>query len=136
MEKKIIATNPKETYISYKSYNLIESLSKGIFPQNSPPHKKKIKKRLKYYKEEEYFNHPSWINSTLSVMLGRKKRLHPFTSIYTKTINKKIINTMLIYLLRNHGAHDLKLEYLDTRTFQEILKSLLFQMFIIIQELL
>lgn len=43
---------------------------------------------------------------------------------------------MLIYLLRNHGAHDLKLEYLDTKTFQKILKSLLFQIFIIIQELL
>lgn len=30
-----------------------------------------------------------------------------------EVINKKIINTMLIYFLRNHWAHDLKLEYLD-----------------------
>ncbi len=136
MGKKIAATKHSETYFSYKSYYLIERLSKKIFLQNSKPHKKKIKKKVKFYTGEEYFNHPSWINCTLNVMLKRKKSLYPFTSIYTKTINKKIINTMLIYLLRNHGAHDLKLEYLDTKTFQEILKSLLFQMFIIIQELL
>ena len=136
MGKKIVATNSKETYISYKTYSLIDRLSNGIFPQNSKLHKKEIKKKLKFYKEEVYFRFPRLINLTLKVMLRRKKRLHPFNSIYTKIINKKIINTMLIYLLRNHGAHDLKLEYLDTKTFRKILKSLLFQMFIIVQELL
>lgn len=135
MGKIFTATNPKETYVSSKSYNLIERLSNNIFSHASLTDKTEIKRKLKFYKEEEYFKYPYLINLTLNVMLRQNKRLHPINSNYSKAKNKKIINTMLIYLLRNHGAHDLKLEYLDTKTFQKILNSLLFQMFIIIQEL-
>ena len=133
MGKKIKPRNYKEAFIRHKSFKLIESLSKKVFSINDEEY---IKHKLKFYEAKEYFRAPWLINLSLKVILRRKKRLHPFNSVYTKIVNKKIINTMLIYLLRNHGAHDLKLEYLDTRTFQEILKSLLFQMFIIIQILL
>jgi len=133
MGKKINPNNYRETFIRHKSFKLIEGLSNNLFSIND---EKYIKDKVKFYEGKEYFRAPWLINLSLKVMLRRKKRLHPFNLIYTKIANKKIINTMLIYLLRNHGAHDLKLEYLDTRIFQEILKSLLFQMFIIIQELL
>ena len=136
MGKKISARTPKQTFLSYKSYKLIERLSNGLFSENNHNNKTEIKGKVRFYKGEKYFNNPWLATRTLKFMVRRNKKLYPFSSNYTKTANKKIINTMLIYFLRNHGAHDLKLEYLDTKAFQEILKSLLFQMFIIIQELL
>lgn len=107
--KKTSARTLKETFLGYKSYKLIEELSNQLFSENIEVDKSEIKGKLRFYKGEEYFKNPWLVTRTLKFMLRRNKRLYPFNSSYTKSANKKIINTMLIYFLRNHGAHDLKL---------------------------
>ncbi|MFW9988488.1 MAG: hypothetical protein ACFFC3_07520 [Candidatus Odinarchaeota archaeon] len=134
--KRINATNTKETFFSYKSYKLIEQLSNGLFSEQSNQDRKFIKKKVRFYKSSLYFSYPKLSTRSIKFMLKRNKKIYPFNSSYTDKENKKIINTMLIYFLRNHGAHDLKLEYLDTKTFQDLLEALLFQIFIVIQTLL
>lgn len=136
MEKKIPPTNHIETYIRYKSKFLIEGLSNGNFDRTDESHENSVKRSLNFFTGHQYFRNPQLINQSIGTMLARNINLYSITSTYTISKNKKIINTMLVYLLRNHGAHDLKLEYLDTITFKQILEALLFQLFVVVQELL
>lgn len=132
MEKRIIPNRINESYIRFKSLKLVEKLSNSIFTESN---EEKIKEKLCFYSGRFFFKYPWLIKLTLKKMLRRRKRLHIYNSDYTKVMNKKIINTMLIYFLRNQGAHDIKLEYLNTEIFEKILKSLFFQLFIVVQTL-
>lgn len=57
-------------------------------------------------------------------------------SNYTIKQNKQIVNSMLIYFLRNEGAHNIILNNLNASIFEQILNSLFFQLFIIIEYVL
>ena len=68
----------------------------------------------------------------VNFILNYNNELYPSDQSYTTKINKQLLNTMLIYFLRNEGAHNIIFENLDTITFEKILNSLFFQLFIII----
>ncbi len=72
----------------------------------------------------------------VNFILNYNNRLYPSDQNYTIKINKQLLNSMLIYFLRNEGAHNIIFENLDTITFEKILNSLFFQLFIIIDKIL
>ncbi len=125
---KIMAKKTNEEYISGSAYKLIEKLLNLPLADSD---KQIIKTKLKWAK-----NNPGLIIEAIKFMIDRNKKLFPYNSNYNRKINKKIINTMLIYFLRNRSAHDVKLEYLNTQLYDKILQALFFELFIIIEDLL
>ncbi len=68
----------------------------------------------------------------VNYILNYNNLLYQNDQNYTIKQNKQILNSMLIYFLRNEGAHNIILDNLITDTFEKILNSLFFQLFIII----
>lgn len=124
---KIMEKKTNREYISISSKELIKKLNNNF--NNS--HTSRLKNLLKWDD-----TNPIPIMNTINFMLQKSVDLYPINNIYTPEINKKIINTILIWFLRNKGAHNLKLENLNTEIFETILQSLFNQLFIIIDKLL
>ena len=72
----------------------------------------------------------------VNFILNYNNLLFPNDQSYTIKKNKQLLNSMLIYFLRNEGAHNIIFESLDVITFEKILNSLFFQLFIIIDKIL
>ena len=125
---KIMTKKTNEEYISGNAYKLIEKLLNQTL---ADPDKQIIRNKLKWETRNQIL-----IIKAIKLMINSNKTLFPYSSNYNRIINKKIINTMLIYFLRNRSAHDIKLEYLNTQLYEKILQSLFFELFIIIEDLL
>ena len=72
----------------------------------------------------------------INFILNYNNLLYPSDTNFNPKINKQLLNSMLIYFLRNEGAHNLKLEDLSTSKYKDIIESLIFQLFIIVSECL
>ncbi len=72
----------------------------------------------------------------INFILNYNNLLYPNDPNFNPKINKQLLNSMLIYFLRNEGAHNLKLEDLSTSKYRDIIESLIFQLFIIVSECL
>jgi len=72
----------------------------------------------------------------VNFILNYNTSLYPSDQTFTIKVNKQLLNSMLIYFLRNEGAHNIIFESLDTNLFEKILNSLFFQLFIIIDKIL
>lgn len=81
-------------------------------------------------------NNPMSAIDKVNFILNYNNLLFPNDQTYTTKVNKQLLNSMLIYFLRNEGAHNIIFESLDTITFEKILNSLFFQLFIIIDKVL
>ncbi len=81
-------------------------------------------------------NNPMSAINKVKFILNYSNLLFPNDQTYTTKKNKQLLNSMLIYFLRNEGAHNIIFESLDTITFEKILNYLFFQLFIIIDKVL
>lgn len=126
---KIMHKKTTQRFFSGSTVILIEKLRKVSLDD------KKRSKMLKRISKELKIDETK-ASQTIKNIVSNRIPLYPKSSTYNRIIDRKIKNSMLIYFLRNLGAHNLKLEDLDTYSFSLILQKLFFQFFIIVQDFL